>query len=91
MDKATFLKERGWYQWYNPNYWCHKQFAKTRGDETYWGMGTEEAYAFETDPESREKTLEGMKIFGAIEQAASNLWYNKAKEQTPPQEDKGDD
>lgn len=76
-DKVNFLKSRGWYQWYNPDYWCHEQFATNRRDPTNWGMSTNEAFAFETDEESRQKTLAGMDILFTAQQTLSNLGTRK--------------
>lgn len=73
MDKAELLKSRGWYQWYNEHYWCHKQFAAPGIDETTRGLSTDEAYAFETDEESRAKTLKGMAMYFSALRALSNL------------------
>lgn len=33
-DKPTFLKARGQYQWYTPDYWCHERFAAPGVDPT---------------------------------------------------------
>lgn len=62
MNKHEFIKSKGWYQWYNENYWCHSQFDTEQTDCTNWGMSLDEAYKFETDIESKKNTLTGMVI-----------------------------
>lgn len=76
-DKSAFLKLRGWYQWYNPDYWVHEQFAAPGVDPTTRGLSTDEAYSFETDPESRRKTLAGMEMYFSALNALSNLSFRK--------------
>lgn len=73
VDKVEFLESNGWYQWYNPNYWCHEQFASKGVDPTTRGLSTEEAYEFETDPVAREKILKGMALYFGALRALSNL------------------
>lgn len=77
MGKEAFLKERGWYQWYNPDYWCHKQFSTNGADETYRGMSTEEAYLFETDEEAKNKILQGMELYHSALSCLSNMGSNQ--------------
>lgn len=72
-ERIEYLKSCGWYQWYNPSYWCHEQFASASRDPTNWGMSTDEAYLFETDEESKAKTLAGMNILSNALQTMSNL------------------
>lgn len=73
VDKSSFLKSRGWYQWYNPLYWCHEQFGSEGRDPTKWGMSTDEAYEFETNPDSKQKTLMGMSMIAAGHKILSEL------------------
>lgn len=79
MSKENLLKERGWYQWYNPNYWCHEQFSAPGVDPTNRGMSTDEAYLFETNEESRKKTLAGMALYHGAVNALSNMWYRSKR------------
>lgn len=73
IDKTEFLKARGWFQWYNDNYWCHAQFGSDERDCTNWGMTLDNAYGFETNPEIREKILSGMDLMFNAKKALSNL------------------
>jgi hypothetical protein len=77
IEKWALLKERGWYQWYNDGYWCHEQFAAPGVDPTTRGLSTNEAYSFETDHESKEKTLKGMALYFGALNALSNLGFRK--------------
>lgn len=43
MKRAyKFLKARGWYQWYNDDYWCHSSITTDDSiqDNTNYGMHT---------------------------------------------------
>ena len=75
--KEAFLRERGWYQWYNPDYWCHAQFDAPGRDATNWGLSTEDAYQFETEPETKEKILQGMDFRRMAERTLSNMAFQK--------------
>lgn len=48
-DREELLRERGWSQWYNPNYWVHPKTIINPyvQDYTNYGMSLEEAYEFE--------------------------------------------
>lgn len=72
-DKEKLLTERGWYQWYNPDYWCHAKMAVEGIDETHRGLSTDEAYAFETDEKERKKILIGMGIHFGVLKAISEM------------------
>lgn len=60
VNKAEFLKSRGWFQWYNENYWCHEQFGSK--DCTNYGLSLNNAYEFETDKQAKTKILRGMNM-----------------------------
>lgn len=47
-DKKEYLKTRGWFPWYNEDYWCHpsrKPYAYC--DCTNWGSSLEDAFMHE--------------------------------------------
>ncbi len=46
---AKWLKERGWYQYYNPEYWVHPKTIEDPEvqDYTNYGLSLEKAIAFE--------------------------------------------
>jgi hypothetical protein len=48
-DLDAWLPERGWYTWYNDNYWVHEKLVAdpTRQDPTDYGLNAKMAYAFE--------------------------------------------
>lgn len=48
-EKEQFLKDRGWFMWYNKDYWCHEKTIKdkTRQDCTYYGFSLEDAIKYE--------------------------------------------
>jgi|GEM_PF-4499739 len=73
QDKKKFLESKGWFTWYNPNYWCHEQFGNEERDCTSWGVSLEDAYEFETNDERRNKILEIMEFKFSALKAASNL------------------
>jgi len=50
-EKVEFLKSKGWYDYYNPDYWCNSKFGSASVDCTNRGMSLEDAYKFETDKE----------------------------------------
>jgi len=77
MDKRELLKSKGWSTWYNENYWVHPQFASPSVDYTTRGMNTNEAYDFETDAKSREKTLKGMALYFGALNALSSLGHQQ--------------
>lgn len=60
IEQQDFLKSRGWFQWYNPDYWCHQQFGNEERDCTDYGLSIDDAYEFETNPKSREVYLVAM-------------------------------
>lgn len=79
IDKPAFLRERGWSTWYNENYWVHPRFGGQGRDHTNWGLGTDEAYAYETNPESKEQTLKGMALYAGVQKALSNLGFQRSE------------
>jgi len=60
MDKNEFLESNGWHQWYNPDYWVHKDLVTdpSRMDYTYYGMSTDEAVKHEQG--GRNKIINGV-------------------------------
>lgn len=60
MDKEALIKKLGWSQWYHPDYWVNPKASPQGSDHTYYGMGLEEAYKFETDPEFAQKQIDAM-------------------------------
>lgn len=86
MDKVDFLKSRGWYQWYNPDYWCHEQFASEGVDPTNRGLSTDDAYLFETDMDAKDIILKGMEIHFSAVNALSNMWYRRKTALNPKPE-----
>lgn len=50
-----YLKSQGWYQWYNPNHWCHKKLAPEGYDETYWGVNKTEAIIWQKKWEKKDE------------------------------------
>lgn len=72
-EKQAFLKQRGWYQWYNDNYWCHEQFGENGRDPTSYGMSLQEAYKFETDPKIRKEIMLGMSLASAVRKLFGDL------------------
>lgn len=72
-DKAKLLREAGWYDWYNPDYWCHEQFGGIGKDPTYRGMSLEAAYEYETKPERRGEINRAIDAGASMMRAFSNL------------------
>jgi hypothetical protein len=60
LDRAAFIESCGWFQWYNPLYWCHTQFNAEDRDCTNWGMTLGEAYRFETCEHCKKLILDAM-------------------------------
>lgn len=79
IDKPAFLRERGWNTWYNENYWVRQDHHLPGIDYTSCGLNTEEAYAFETDPESKKRTLAGMELYHSAAKALSNLGLKRCE------------
>jgi len=54
------LRERGWIDWYHPDYWVHPDLTDTLGkiDYTYLGMPLSEAISYEN---SGKRKLNGTK------------------------------
>lgn len=50
-EKEVVIRDAGWSQWYNPNYWVHKKTVKDQSiqDHTNYGMNLDQAYEFETE------------------------------------------
>lgn len=48
-EKQDFLRSKGWYTWYHPNYWVHSKLITNpkAQDETNYGMTLDAAYDFE--------------------------------------------
>jgi hypothetical protein len=78
IDKAEFLKSRGWFQWYDPNYWCHKQFDGEERDCTDWGLSLDDAYKFETDIKEKLKILNAIRTTETGRKILSELNYERA-------------
>ncbi|MEK6881381.1 MAG: hypothetical protein AABY22_17290 [Nanoarchaeota archaeon] len=57
-DKETFLRERGWYTWYNEDYWVHEKTVEDlkRQDPTNYGLTLNEAHEFEIN---KQKPFKG--------------------------------
>lgn len=66
MNEKEYLKSKGWFTWYNENYWCHNQFDSEERDCTNWGMNIDDAYKFEIDPVFRNKILITMTLISSI-------------------------
>lgn len=46
--KEAYLKERGWFEWYNKDYWCHpNKRPYSFCDCTNWGVSFTEAFRIE--------------------------------------------
>lgn len=65
-DKRKLLKERGWYPWYNDDYWCHEQFSTNGTDPTYRGLSLNDAYRFETDETFRRGIVRAADTMDAL-------------------------
>lgn len=65
-EKRSALTAAGWHLWYNHNYWVHSKtiIDPARQDYTNYGMSLEDAYRYETDPES--KPWKGQLMNGAV-------------------------
>ena len=61
-DKEKVLKDNGWYQWYNKNYWVNDSHAPEGSDPTYYGLSTEEAYKVVTDGDYAKKDKQAMDL-----------------------------
>lgn len=79
-EKVKFIRSKGWYQWYNPEYWVHSQFDRPDRDHTNWGMRLEDAYQFETSDDVKVKIVEGMDYKHSAITALSNMAFRQRKE-----------
>jgi len=61
MEDEEFLKSRGWYTWYNYNYWVHEKTVKdpSRQDCTYYGFTKEDAVKYEKGEINAGKPFNG--------------------------------
>lgn len=72
-EKLKFLESKGWRQWYNDNYLVHDNFTSDGYDCIQRGMSLSEAYLFETDEESKKRTLAGMEMHESALRVLANL------------------
>lgn len=59
QSDEDFLRSHGWHDWYNPDYWVHKDLVTdpARMDYTYYGMSKAEAVKHEKA--GRKKIING--------------------------------
>lgn len=60
-EKQDFLRSRGWYTWYHPNYWVHEKLVRKpqAQDCTNYGMALDDAVRFENGEINNGKPFNG--------------------------------
>lgn len=49
IDQQKYLKEKGWYTYYHPEYWCHEMFSSPSKDPTNWGKSLHDAFQYQSE------------------------------------------